>query len=85
MNIFIFSTVNNMGNNKISGVIAFEDGTVFRGKSFGAIATSVGECCFNTSLTGYQEIITDPSYFFFFSSRRRHTRLPLVSWARRCV
>ena len=63
MNIFIFSTVYNMGNNKISGVIAFEDGTVFRGKGFGAIATSVGECCFNTSLTGYQEIITDPSYF----------------------
>ena len=52
-----------MGINKISGVIAFEDGSVFRGKGFGAIATSVGECCFNTSLTGYQEIITDPSYF----------------------
>ena len=45
MNIFIFSTVYNMGNKKISGVIAFEDGTVFRGKGFGAIATSVGECC----------------------------------------
>ena len=45
------------------GIIAFEDGTVFHGKGFGAQATSVGECCFNTSLTGYQEIITDPSYF----------------------
>lgn len=45
------------------GIIAFEDGTVFHGKGFGARATSVGECCFNTSLTGYQEIITDPSYF----------------------
>ena len=45
------------------GLIAFEDGTIFRGKGFGAKATTVGECCFNTSLTGYQEIITDPSYF----------------------
>ena len=45
------------------GIIAFEDSMVFHGKGFGAQATSVGECCFNTSLTGYQEIITDPSYF----------------------
>jgi carbamoyl-phosphate synthase small subunit len=52
-----------MGNLNTSGILAFEDGTIFRGKGFGAIATSVGECCFNTSLTGYQEIITDPSYF----------------------
>lgn len=47
----------------MKGIIAFEDGTIFRGVGFGAKATSVGECCFNTSLTGYQEIITDPSYF----------------------
>jgi carbamoyl-phosphate synthase small subunit len=46
-----------------AGIIAFEDGTVFRGRAFGASATSVGEACFNTSLTGYQEILTDPSYF----------------------
>lgn len=46
-----------------TGLLAFEDGTVFRGKAFGAQATSVGEACFNTSLTGYQEILTDPSYF----------------------
>lgn len=45
------------------GLIAFEDGTVFRGRAFGAEATSVGEACFNTSMTGYQEILTDPSYF----------------------
>ena len=46
-----------------TGLIAFEDGTVFRGRAFGAIATNVGEACFNTSMTGYQEILTDPSYF----------------------
>ena len=38
------------------------DGTVFRGTAFGASAVGVGEVCFNTSLTGYQEILTDPSY-----------------------
>ncbi|MEC8279755.1 MAG: glutamine-hydrolyzing carbamoyl-phosphate synthase small subunit [Verrucomicrobiota bacterium] len=46
-----------------TGLIAFEDGTVFRGRAFGAIATNAGEACFNTSMTGYQEILTDPSYF----------------------
>ncbi|HKK17766.1 MAG TPA: glutamine-hydrolyzing carbamoyl-phosphate synthase small subunit [Opitutales bacterium] len=46
-----------------AGIIAFEDGTVFRGRAFGAAATNVGEACFNTSLTGYQEILTDPSYY----------------------
>ncbi len=51
-----------MGLSK-AGIIAFEDGTVFRGRAFGAAATSVGEACFNTSMTGYQEILTDPSYF----------------------
>ena len=45
------------------GLIAFEDGTVFRGRAFGAVATNVGEACFNTSMSGYQEILTDPSYF----------------------
>ncbi|MGB0745149.1 MAG: glutamine-hydrolyzing carbamoyl-phosphate synthase small subunit [Opitutales bacterium] len=51
-----------MGTSK-AGIIALEDGTVFRGRAFGAKATSVGEACFNTSMTGYQEILTDPSYF----------------------
>ena len=46
-----------------TGIIAFEDGTIFRGRAFGAVATNVGEACFNTSMTGYQEILTDPSYF----------------------
>jgi carbamoyl-phosphate synthase small subunit len=44
-------------------VLALEDGSVFRGLAFGAEATIAGECVFNTSMTGYQEILTDPSYF----------------------
>lgn len=43
-------------------LLALEDGRVFRGESFGATGTTTGEICFNTSMTGYQEILTDPSY-----------------------
>src|SRR5881275_3127249 len=43
-------------------LIALEDGRYFEGESFGATGTSVGEICFNTSMTGYQEVLTDPSY-----------------------
>ena len=43
-------------------VLALADGTVFTGQSIGAIGTTVGEVVFNTSMTGYQEILTDPSY-----------------------
>ena len=46
-----------------SAILALEDGSVFRGAAFGAEATIAGECVFNTSMTGYQEILTDPSYF----------------------
>ena len=42
--------------------LALADGTVFRGEGFGAEGTAVGELCFNTAMTGYQEILTDPSY-----------------------
>ena len=42
--------------------LALEDGTIFTGKAFGAIGEVDGEVCFNTSMTGYQEILTDPSY-----------------------
>ena len=45
-----------------SAKLALEDGTVFEGKSFGADGEVDGEVCFNTSMTGYQEILTDPSY-----------------------
>ncbi len=48
---------------KQPAVLALEDGSVFRGLAFGAEATVAGECVFNTSMTGYQEILTDPSYF----------------------
>lgn len=44
-------------------VLLLEDGTVFRGKAAGYIGTTTGEICFNTGMTGYQEIFTDPSYF----------------------
>jgi len=43
-------------------LLALEDGTIFRGVSFGAEGTATGEACFNTGLTGYQEVLTDPSY-----------------------
>ncbi len=43
-------------------VLALEDGTVFRGLSIGAAGTATGEVVFNTAMTGYQEILTDPSY-----------------------
>jgi carbamoyl-phosphate synthase small subunit len=46
-----------------SGVLALEDGSIFRGLAFGAAATVTGEAVFNTSMTGYQEILTDPSYY----------------------
>ncbi len=44
-------------------VLMLEDGTIFRGKALGKIGTHGGEICFNTGMTGYQEIYTDPSYF----------------------
>ena len=43
-------------------LLALEDGRIFEGDSFGATGTAVGEICFNTSMTGYQEVLTDPSY-----------------------
>ena len=43
-------------------LVALEDGRIFEGESFGARGTEVGEICFNTSMTGYQEVLTDPSY-----------------------
>jgi hypothetical protein len=46
----------------MKAILALEDGTVFHGDGFGACATACGEVCFNTSMTGYQEILTDPSY-----------------------
>jgi carbamoyl-phosphate synthase small subunit len=52
-----------MLNSTIPAVLLLADGTVAHGKAFGAIGTTTGEICFNTGMTGYQEVFTDPSYF----------------------
>jgi carbamoyl-phosphate synthase small subunit len=44
-------------------LLVLGDGTVYEGKAFGAVGTTGGELCFNTGMTGYQEVFTDPSYF----------------------
>ena len=51
-----------MRGESIPALLVLEDGTVFRGRSIGAEGSSVGEVVFNTAMTGYQEILTDPSY-----------------------
>ncbi len=48
---------------KLPAILLLEDGTVYHGKAAGKIGTTTGEICFNTGMTGYQEIFTDPSYF----------------------
>jgi carbamoyl-phosphate synthase small subunit len=50
-------------SNRKSAIIILEDGTTFFGKSIGIDGTAFGEVCFNTGMTGYQEIFTDPSYY----------------------
>ncbi len=52
----------NFSNSNRPAILALEDGTLFYGKAIGAIGQTVGEVVFNTSMTGYQEILTDPSY-----------------------
>jgi carbamoyl-phosphate synthase small subunit len=49
-------------NERRPALLALEDGTIFKGRSFGASTTRTGEVCFNTGMTGYQEVLTDPSY-----------------------
>lgn len=48
---------------KFAATLVLADGTVFKGTSIGKIGTTTGEICFNTGMTGYQEVFTDPSYF----------------------
>jgi len=48
---------------KKSAILLLKDGTVFYGHAFGKIGTTSGEICFNTGMTGYQEVFTDPSYY----------------------
>jgi carbamoyl-phosphate synthase small subunit len=51
-----------LGDDVIPALLVLEDGSVFRGQSIGVEGTTVGETVFNTAMTGYQEILTDPSY-----------------------
>ncbi len=51
-----------LSNDTPTACLALADGTIFYGQGFGATGTSVAELCFNTAMTGYQEIMTDPSY-----------------------
>ncbi len=64
--VFCFSEVESRRSgahiHRVAALLALEDGRVFRGEGFGARGTAVGEICFNTSMTGYQEVLTDPSY-----------------------
>src|ERR1700709_1277560 len=46
----------------VTGVLALADGTILQGHGVGAVGEAVGEVCFNTAMSGYQEILTDPSY-----------------------
>ena len=60
MGVLQDTTHNN--SNEVEAILALADGTIFRGISIGAAGSRVGEVVFNTSMTGYQEILTDPSY-----------------------
>src|SRR6184192_35732 len=51
-----------MPRSEMKAILALEDGSLFHGEAFGAPASACGEVCFNTSMSGYQEILTDPSY-----------------------
>lgn len=50
-------------NNQSKSILLLDDGTIYYGKAFGKMGTTTGEICFNTGMTGYQEIFTDPSYY----------------------
>src|SRR6195952_4275510 len=50
-------------NSSKPAVLLLQDGNVFYGKAFGKIGFTAGELCFNTGMTGYQEVFTDPSYY----------------------
>ncbi len=56
------TTAGPLSRKRGTAVLVLADGTVFEGHGFGAATSAVGEVCFNTAMTGYQEILTDPSY-----------------------
>jgi len=59
---FLMSNNNPLKNSSMHAVLALKDGTIFEGKGFGALKETAGEVVFNTSLVGYEESLTDPSY-----------------------
>lgn len=61
-NIFPDATAGNANNSPKTAILALADGTIFKGLSIGAPGHAVAEVVFNTAMTGYQEILTDPSY-----------------------
>ena len=64
-------------------ILALEDGSIFYGEGFGEEKIDVGELVFNTSMTGYQEIITDPSYkkqIITFSAFFQLNDLQIIFW-----
>ena len=52
-----------MSTQQQPAILILKDGSIYHGKSFGLIGTTTGEVCFNTGMTGYQEVFTDPSYY----------------------
>ena len=58
-----FPNLNMSNTPQQQAVLVLEDGSVHYGKAFGTIGTTTGELCFNTGMTGYQEVFTDPSYY----------------------
>ncbi len=63
MTITKITLLNEISIQEQKALVLLADGTIFYGKSVGIEGTSTGEICFNTGMTGYQEIFTDPSYF----------------------
>ena len=61
--ILFFNFIKMKYNNRGKAVLLLQDGTVFHGKANGIVGTATGELCFNTGMTGYQEVFTDPSYY----------------------
>ncbi len=60
---FVFTQPTSMPTSVQPAVLLLADGTIAKGQAFGAFGTTTGEICFNTGMTGYQEVFTDPSYF----------------------
>jgi len=60
--LYNYKRIRKKGDLTVKGYLVLADGTIFEGNAFGAVGEAFGEVVFNTSMTGYQEILTDPSY-----------------------